>query len=339
MSLLERAQEARQQFKHEVKDIPVEPDAIEQFRLKYLGKKGIISALFKEFGKVPSEKKRDYGQLLNAFKGEAEAAVQRLKAKVEEQSRGQEHFDVTLPGKPPVCGTLHPVTQTMREICAIFKEMGFDVAFGPEVETDYYNFQALNFPENHPARDMQDTFFVDQDILLRTHTSPIQVRCMEQESPPIRILAPGRVYRNEAINARSYCVFHQIEGLYIDENVTFSELKTTLDVFAKRFFGKTVRTRFRPSFFPFTEPSAEVDVSCFICGGKGCRVCKNSGWLEILGCGMVDPNVLEAVDIDPEKYTGYAFGMGPDRIALQKYGIDDIRILFDGDVRFLKQFK
>ncbi|MBP9004707.1 MAG: phenylalanine--tRNA ligase subunit alpha, partial [Candidatus Marinimicrobia bacterium] len=206
------------------------------------------------------------------------------------------------------------------------------------VETDYYNFQALNFAENHPARDMQDTFFIDEKRLLRTHTSPVQIRVMLKQKPPIRILAPGRVYRNEAINPRSHCVFHQVEGLYVDENVTFSELKTTLEMFAKRFFGSDVKTRFRPSFFPFTEPSAEMDVSCFICDGKGCRLCKNTGWLEILGCGMVDPNVFVNVGIDPEKYTGYAFGMGIDRTALLKYGINDIRLYFEGDMRFLEQF-
>jgi phenylalanyl-tRNA synthetase alpha chain len=235
-------------------------------------------------------------------------------------------------------GNLHPVTKTMNRICDIFREMGFGIEFGPEIETDFNNFQALNFPDNHPARDMQDTFFIEDDILLRTHTSPIQIRTMLKKKPPIRILAPGRVFRNEAINSRSYCVFHQVEGLYVDKNVSFAELKMTIEVFAKKFFGKDVQIRFRPSYFPFTEPSAEVDVSCFICGGKGCRLCKHAGWLEIMGCGMVDPNVLEACGIDSERYTGYAFGMGPDRITLLKYGINDIRLLFEGDVRFLKQF-
>src|SRR6056297_3000219 len=240
-----------------------------------------------------------------------------------------------MPGIRPQKGSLHPISLTMREICKIFQEMGFDLEFGPEVETDYYNFQALNFPDNHPARDMQDTFFVEKDILMRTHTSPIQVRAMQKFKPPMRLITPGRVFRNEAISARSHCIFHQIEGLYIDENVTFSELKTTIDVFAKRYFGKNVKTRFRPSYFPFVEPGAEVDVTCFICEGEGCRVCKNTGWLEIMGCGMVDPNVLEESGIDSEKYTGYAFGMGPDRITMLKYGIDDIRLFFDSDIRFL----
>jgi len=338
MNLFEKAEEVREQLRKDLAQIEIQPEAIEAFRLKYLGKKGEIQSLFSLFGTLDPEKKRLFGKVANEAKLEAEAALNALKQRLAGNQKKEAFFDFTLPGKAPRTGHLHPITQTMNRIIAIFQEMGFGIEFGPEVETDYYNFEALNFPKNHPARDMQDTFFVDDDILLRTHTSPIQVRTMLKKKPPIRILAPGRVYRNEAINPRSYCMFHQIEGLYVDENVTFSELKTTLDVFARRFFGKDVKTRFRPSYFPFTEPSAEVDVSCIICGGRGCRVCKHTGWLEILGCGMVDPNVLSAVGIDPEKYTGYAFGMGPDRIALQKYGINDIRLFFEGDIRFLTQF-
>ena len=338
MNLLDRAEEVRFQFKKDLSKVKIDIQSVEDFRLKYLGKKGYIPALFHEFTSLSIEDKRKCGKILNQIKKEAENSIDTLKQRLNSIGIDENFFDYTLPGKLPRLGRLHPVTQTMNEICSIFREMGFGIEFGPEVETDYYNFQALNFPENHPARDMQDTFFIDDSILLRTHTSPIQIRAMEKQKPPIRILAPGRVYRNEAISARSYCTFHQVEGLYVDENVTFCELKGTLEIFAKRYFGKDVKLRFRPSYFPFTEPSAEVDISCFICGGSGCRVCKHTGWLEILGCGMVDPNVFISVGIDPEKYTGYAFGMGPDRIAMLKYGIDDIRLFFEGDIRFLKQF-
>ncbi|MCK4295880.1 MAG: phenylalanine--tRNA ligase subunit alpha [Candidatus Marinimicrobia bacterium] len=338
MNLLDRAEEVRFQFKKDLSKVNIDIQSVEDFRLKYLGKKGYIPALFREFTSLSVEDKRKCGKILNQIKKEAENSIDTLKQRLNSIGIDEDFFDYTLPGKLPRLGHLHPVTQTMNEICSIFREMGFGIEFGPEVETDYYNFQALNFPENHPARDMQDTFFIDDSILLRTHTSPIQIRAMEKQKPPIRILAPGRVYRNEAISARSYCTFHQVEGLYVDENVTFCELKGTLEIFAKRYFGKDVKLRFRPSYFPFTEPSAEVDISCFICGGSGCRVCKHTGWLEILGCGMVDPNVFISVGIDPEKYTGYAFGMGPDRIAMLKYGIDDIRLFFEGDIRFLKQF-
>lgn len=338
MNLLERAEEVRLQLKKDLKHVGSDLQSVERLRIKFLGKKGYIPALFSEFASLEPEAKRNIGKILNDIKTEAEQAVNSLKDSLVKQERQKEFFDFTLPGKIPKLGHLHPVTQTLNKILAIFREIGFNIEYGPEVETDFNNFQALNIPENHPARDMQDTFYVDDLIVLRTHTSPIQIRTMLKKKPPIRILAPGRVYRNEAINPRSYCLFHQVEGLYIDEHVTFSELKGTLEFFAKRFFGKDVTIRFRPSFFPFTEPSAEVDVSCYICGGSGCRICKNRGWLEILGCGMVDPAVFEAVGIDPEKYTGYAFGLGVDRIALQKYGINDIRLLFDGDVRFLKQF-
>ncbi|MCK4689860.1 MAG: phenylalanine--tRNA ligase subunit alpha [Candidatus Marinimicrobia bacterium] len=338
MNLLDRAEEVRFQFKKDLSKVKIDIQSVEDFRLKYLGKKGYIPALFHEFTSLSIEDKRKCGKILNQIKKEAENSIDTLKQRLNSIGIDENFFDYTLPGKLPRLGRLHPVTQTMNEICSIFREMGFGIEFGPEVETDYYNFQALNFPENHPARDMQDTFFIDDSILLRTHTSPIQIRAMEKQKPPIRILAPGRVYRNEAISARSYCTFHQVEGLYVDENVTFCELKGTLEIFAKRYFGKDVKLRFRPSYFPFTEPSAEVDISCFICGGSGCRVCKHTGWLEILGCGMVDPNVFISVGIDPEKYTGYAFGMGPDRIAMLKYGIDDIRLFFEGDIRFLNQF-
>lgn len=338
MSLLEAIHEVQKQLQHDLSEIDISAQSVENLRIKYLGKKGLIAALFKDFGALSSSEKREFGKALNTLKKTAEDQIKSLKNRVAEQGKEDATFDYTLPGYPFPVGRLHPVTQTMNRICDIFGEMGFGIEFGPEVETDFNNFQALNFPPNHPARDMQDTFFIDDDILLRTHTSPIQIRTMLKTKPPVRILAPGRVYRNEAINPRSYCVFHQIEGLYVDERVTFAELKLTIEVFAKRFFGKDVKLRFRPSFFPFTEPSAEVDISCIICGGAGCRLCKYTGWLEIMGCGMVDPNVFAACHIDPEKYTGYAFGMGVERIALLKYGIDDIRLLYEGDVRFLRQF-
>ncbi len=338
MSLLEGIHEVQKQLQHDLSEIDINAQSVENLRIKYLGKKGLIAALFKDFGTLSSGEKREFGKALNTLKKTTEDQIKNLKNRVAEQGKEDAIFDYTLPGYPFRVGRLHPVTQTMNRICNIFSEMGFGIEFGPEVETDFNNFQALNFPPNHPARDMQDTFFIDQDILLRTHTSPIQIRTMLKTKPPVRILAPGRVYRNEAINPRSYCVFHQIEGLYVDEKVTFAELKLTIEVFAKRFFGKDVQLRFRPSFFPFTEPSAEVDISCIICGGAGCRLCKYTGWLEIMGCGMVDPNVFAACHIDPERYTGYAFGMGAERIALLKYGIDDIRLLYEGDIRFLRQF-
>ncbi|MEE9187385.1 MAG: phenylalanine--tRNA ligase subunit alpha, partial [Bacteroidota bacterium] len=242
------------------------------------------------------------------------------------------------PGRGNSIGTKHPITQTYEEIRQIFFGMGFRVAEGPEIEDDYHNFEALNFPPDHPARDMQDTFFIKPDVVLRTHTSPVQIRIMEQEKPPVRFIMPGKVYRNEAISARSYCLFHQVEGLYVDVGVTFSELKGTLVSFARQFYGSSIKYRFRPSYFPFTEPSAEMDISCFICGGRGCRICKGGGWLEILGAGMVDPNVFHFVGYNAEKYSGYAFGMGIERIAMLRYGIDDIRIFFENDVRFLNQF-
>jgi len=338
MNLPERTNEVRSQLKEDLSKVQNTFQSIEDFRLKYIGKKGRIPSLFRDFSALGASEKREIGKILNILKQDAEEAVQNLKDRFADSQSREDEFDYTLPFMPFSQGHLHPVTLTMNRICDIFQEMGFGIEFGPEVETDFYNFQALNFPDNHPARDMQDTFFIEDDILLRTHTSPVQIRTMFKQKPPIRILAPGRVFRNEAINSRSYCVFHQVEGLYIDENVTFGELKVTIEVFAKKFFGKDVKLRFRPSYFPFTEPSAEVDISCIICGGKGCRLCKHTGWLEIMGCGMVDPSVLNTCGIDSEKYTGYAFGMGPDRITLLKYGINDIRLLFEGDIRFLRQF-
>lgn len=312
---------------------------VENFRIKYLGRKGLLANLFDKLKEIPKEQKPQFGKELNLLKKELEEKYELLLQKFPKPKETETREDLTLPGIKPRIGSKHIITKTLDEIKEIFKSFGFVIAEGPELETDYYNFSALNFPEDHPARDMQDTFFISKDLLLRTHTSPVQIRYMESHKPPIRIIAPGRVFRNEAISARSHCIFHQVEGLYVDKNVTFAELKGTLINFAKLFYGSDVSIRFRPSFFPFTEPSAEMDVSCIICKGKGCRLCKYTGWLEILGCGMVDPNVFKSVNYDSEIYTGYAFGMGIERIAMLKYGIDDIRILFENDLRFLKQFR
>ncbi|TAK65418.1 MAG: phenylalanine--tRNA ligase subunit alpha [Bacteroidetes bacterium] len=313
--------------------------ALEHFRISYLARKGQIAELFDKLKDAPPEQKPALGKALNEMRRSIESQFEEKKARLETgQKKKSIHLDLTLPGLRPWVGSKHPITQTLDEIKRIFLGMGFQVETGPEIEDDYHNFGALNFPPDHPARDMQDTFFISNDVVLRTHTSPVQIRVMETQKPPIRALIPGRVYRNEAISARSYCLFHQVEGLYVDTNVTFAELKGTLVAFAKQFYGSSLKYRFRPSFFPFTEPSAEMDITCFLCKAKGCRVCKNTGWLEILGCGMVDPNVFQSVNYDPEMYTGYAFGMGIERIAMLRYGIDDIRILFENDIRFLSQF-
>ncbi|MGC9374723.1 MAG: phenylalanine--tRNA ligase subunit alpha [Bacteroidales bacterium] len=314
---------------------------IEGFRIKYLGKKGIINELFAEFKSVPRENKKEVGQKLNELKISLQEKINALKNALEEKSDSRSDIDLSLPGDPINIGTRHPLSIVRNEIIDIFKQLGFTISEGPEIEDDWHVFSALNFPEEHPARDMQDTFFIEKnpDILLRTHTSSVQVRVMENSQPPIRTISPGRVFRNEAISARAHCIFHQVEGLYIDENVSFADLKQTLLYFAKEMFGEQTEIRLRPSYFPFTEPSAEMDVACNICHGKGCNVCKYTGWLEILGCGMVDPNVLESCNIDSKKFTGFAFGMGIERIAMLKYGINDLRLYFENDVRFLNQFK
>lgn len=316
-------------------------DEVEELRLKYISKKGIISQLFADFKNVPPEQKKAVGQAINTLKDLALEKINLLKESFESASSGDHGLDLTRPGEPFQLGTRHPLSIVKNEIITIFARLGFTVAEGPEIEDDWHVFSALNFPPEHPARDMQDTFFIEKnpDVLLRTHTSSVQIRVMERTQPPIRAIFPGRVFRNEAISARSHCIFHQIEGLYVDENVSFADLKQTLLQFAKELFGESTQIRLRPSYFPFTEPSAEMDVSCSICGGKGCNVCKYTGWLEILGCGMVDPNVLEACNIDSKKYTGFAFGMGIERITMLRYGIKDIRLFFENDVRFLKQFE
>ncbi|MCB2197338.1 MAG: phenylalanine--tRNA ligase subunit alpha [Bacteroidetes bacterium] len=316
-------------------------DEIEAFRIKYMGKKGLVNDLFAEFKNVPRENKKEVGQKLNELKITIQEKVNKLKENLENAVDSSSKIDTSLPGDPIQLGTRHPISVVRNEIIDIFKRLGFTISEGPEIEDDWHVFSALNFPEEHPARDMQDTFFIEKnpDILLRTHTSSVQVRVMENSQPPIRTISPGRVFRNEAISARAHCIFHQVEGLYIDENVSFADLKQTLLYFAKEMFGEQTEIRLRPSFFPFTEPSAEMDVACNICGGKGCNVCKYTGWLEILGCGMVDPNVLDSCGIDSKKYTGFAFGMGIERITMLKYGVNDLRLYFENDVRFLDQFK
>ena len=315
-------------------------EEVEALRIKYLSKKGEISALFNDFRNVPNEQKKEIGQKLNQLKVLATDKINALRENVETSDDADAAIDLTRPAAVSPLGTRHPISLIRNEIISIFSRLGFTVADGPEVEDDWHVFSALNFPPEHPARDMQDTFFIekDPDILLRTHTSSIQVRTMERQKPPIRVICPGRVFRNEAISYRAHCIFHQIEGLYIDEGVSFADLKQSILYFAKEVFGENATIRMRPSYFPFTEPSAEVDVSCNLCGGKGCNVCKGTGWLEIMGCGMVDPNVLEANGIDSKRYSGFAFGMGVERIAMLKYGVKDLRLYFENDVRFLEQF-
>lgn len=315
---------------------------IETFRLKFISKKGSISALFEELKSASSEQKKELGKALNDLKQLAESRFKELSEQLEPLTEtGKHDLDLSLPPVPNKTGNLHPLTLTRYRIIEIFERLGFNVSDGPEIEDDWHNFTALNFAENHPAREMQDTFFIEKnpDMLLRTHTSNVQIRLMKKQKPPIRSIMPGRVYRNEAISARAHCFFHQVEGLYVDRNVGFSDLKQTLYHFAKEMFGHDTKIRLRPSFFPFTEPSAEIDVSCFICGSKGCNVCKYTGWVEIAGSGMVHPNVLRNCDIDPEEFTGFAFGMGIERITMLRYGINDLRLFSENDVRFLKQFK
>ncbi len=313
---------------------------LEEFRIKYLGTKGIVKAIMGEMKTVPAGQRKEAGQLLNEFKQFAENRYEALKAAATVEEDASLQLDLTLPGDPVPLGGRHPITLMRNRIVSIFQRLGFAVAEGPEIEDDWHNFGALNLPAHHPARDMQDTFYIQQnpDWVLRTHTSSVQIREMEKGKLPIRMLMPGRVYRNETVSARSHCFFHQVEGLYIDESVSFADLKQTLYFFVREMYGKDVKVRFRPSYFPFTEPSAEMDVSCFICGGEGCNICKKTGWVEILGCGMVHPNVLQNCHIDPNKYTGFAFGMGIERPALLRYGINDIRLFSENDVRFLRQF-
>lgn len=314
-------------------------EQIEQFRITFLSRKGRIAQLFDELKDVPAEVKPAVGKSLNILRQEAQSVHDRAVEALRNQSRSRnKSLDITLPGRSQSRGHMHIVSQTIEEISDIFRRMGFSVADGPEIETEYYNFESLNFPADHPARDMQDTFFITDSHLLRTHTTPVQVRLMEKHRPPIRAIFPGKVYRNEVISARSHVQFHQIDGLFVDKGVTFADLKGTLVTFAKMYYGSSLKYRFRPSFFPFTEPSAEMDISCYLCNAKGCRVCKQTGWLEILGCGMVDPNVFSYVNVDPEEFSGYAFGIGIERTAMLRHAIDDIRLLFENDLRVNHQF-
>lgn len=311
---------------------------LEEFRIRYLARKGLIAGLFDQLKNVEVSQKPVLGKLLNELRKEVQRLFDEKSASLHSAVPKSVELDLTLPGRGRFRGTMHPLTQTMNEIKAIFVSMGFGIAEGPDIEDDYHNFEALNFPPDHPARDMQDTFFITKNALLRTHTTPVQIRVMEQHQPPIRIIMPGKVYRNEALSARSLCQFHQVDGLYVDKGVTFSELKGTLVAFIKQYYGSGLKYKFRPTFFPFTEPSADIYITCFICGGKGCKMCKHGGWLEILGCGMVDPNVFKFVGYDAESYSGYAFGMGIERIAALKYGVDDLRLFYENDIRFLNQF-
>ena len=337
-SLLQKIETLKAEIKNFIAVNAEEPEA---FRIKYLGTKGLVKDVMGEMKNVAADKKREFGQLLNEFKIFAEAKYEELKvAAGNGQAATGPDLDLSLPGDAMPLGSRHPISLVRNRIVSIFQRLGFAVAEGPEIEDDWHNFTALNMPENHTARDMQDTFYISQnpDWVLRTHTSNVQVREMEKGKLPIRIICPGRVYRNETISARAHCFFHQVEGLYIADNVSFADLKQTLYFFVQEMFGKDFKVRFRPSYFPFTEPSAEMDINCLICGGKGCNVCKHTGWVEILGCGMVHPNLLKNCGIDPEQYTGFAFGMGIERITMLKYQIKDLRLFSENDVRFLNQF-
>lgn len=333
-----KIEEIKRKVEEEISSIKSEGD-LQEVRVRLLGRKGLFSHLFEEIRTLPPESRRDVGKALNELRLETEERLRSISSKFEEEKRRGEvsKIDITLPGKIPLIGKKHPITITFEEIISIFVSLGFELEEGPEVELDYYNFEALNIPKYHPARDMQDTFYIRDDVVLRTHTSPVQIRTMEKKRPPIRIIAPGAVFRCDQ-DVSHTPMFHQVEGLMVDRTVRFSDLKGILTVFAKEMFGEDVRVRFRPSYFPFTEPSAEFDISCVICNGRGCRVCKDSGWLEILGSGMVHPQVLRNVGYDPEEYTGFAFGLGVERIAMIKFGIDDIRQFYLNDIRFLSQF-
>lgn len=334
-------QEQLKEYEQEINAFqPSTADELEAYRIKFLGSKGIVKQVFGEMKNVPVDQKKEAGQLLNAFKQLAEAQLENFKH-LQDGGKKENNTDISLPGTGLPIGTRHPLRVTENEIVSIFEKIGFSVATGPEIEDDWHNFTSLNMPEHHPARDMQDTFYVSQnpDWVLRTHTSSVQARIMESQLMPVRVICPGRVYRNETISARAHCFFHQVEGLYIDKDVSFADLKQTLYYFVTEMFGADTKVRFRPSYFPFTEPSAEMDISCTICGGSGCNICKHTGWVEILGCGMVHPNMLRNFNIDPEVYTGYAFGMGVERITQIKYQVNDLRLYSQNDVRFLRQFQ
>ena len=339
MSITDQIKKVRLGFQSDIDSLSSKNVSVDELRIKYLGRKGLVAHLFHQIGTVIKDERPQMGEILNTLKTEITEHIDGLELSQVSITQTDTDTDFTLPGDPLPVGSIHPLTQILEEIKAIFIRLGFSMAYGPEIDTEFYNFEALNIPPHHPSRDMQDTFYITDEVLLRTHTSDTQIHYMENHEPPVRIIAPGRVYRNESISVRSYCLFHQVEGLYVDTSVTFSELKGTLNYFARELFGQVVKTRFRPSYFPFTEPSAEMDVFCIFCKGKGCSICKNTGWLEILGCGMVDPEVYKSVKYDSDKWRGYAFGMGIERIAMLKYGIQDIRLFYSGDVRFLRQFQ
>ncbi len=329
-------EQIKQEFLSELQEVKNQQE-FEALRVKYLGRKGILQDLFKRLGAASPEERPRLGKQINELKVFLTEKVNEAKARFSARKKTA-RIDLTLPGRKPPVGRKHPLTQTLDDMKRFFLSLGFTVADGPEVETDYYNFEALNIPKNHPARDMQDTLYITEEILLRTHTSPVQIRTMQAQQPPVRIIAPGRVYRRDTPDASHSPFFHQVEGLCVDKGISFGDLKAVIEEFAKYMFGADIHVRFRPSFFPFTEPSLEYDFNCVFCRGKGCKVCKYTGWVEISGAGMVDPNVFTAVGYDPEVYTGYAFGMGVDRIAMLRYGIDDIRLFFENDLRFLSQF-
>jgi phenylalanyl-tRNA synthetase alpha chain len=335
--ILEKLEHLKTEFTGVISEAKDEKD-LENIRVQYLGRKGEIAAFFNLLGGVQADDRPEMGKHLNVLKKYVQETIDSTKEQLKPKSASAEFFDISLPGIPAIVGTKHPINQVLGEIKDIFVSLGFVIEDGPELETDYYNFEALNIPENHPSRDLQDTFYIKDKLLLRTHTSPVQIRTMERMSPPVRMIAPGKCYRKDAPDATHSPVFHQVEGLCVDEGITFADLKGVITAFARKLFGANVKIRFRPSFFPFTEPSAEYDFSCVMCNGKGCSLCKGSGWLEISGAGMVDPAVFNFVGYDSEKYTGYAFGMGVERIAMLKYQIDDIRILYENDLRFLNQF-
>ncbi|MBO7646654.1 MAG: phenylalanine--tRNA ligase subunit alpha [Bacteroidales bacterium] len=332
-----------EELRKEIENFQIEnADALEAFRLQFLSKKSEIQSMFNEIRNIPPEERKQFGQLINEIKDFANKRFDEFKSSYDNRANAQSAVaDITRPDTNVSLGAMHPISIMMDQVRRIFEDIGFSTVTGPDIEDDWHVFTALNFAEEHPARDMQDTFFIElhPDILLRTHTSSLQVRTMEAQQPPIRVICPGRVFRNEAITSRAHCIFHQVEGLYIAENVSFADMKQTLLYFSQRMFGPDVKIRLRPSYFPFTEPSAEMDISCYICGGEGCNLCKHTGWVEILGCGMVDPNVLENCGIDSKKYSGFAFGLGIERMTMLKYKTNDIRLYFENDVRFLEQFK
>ncbi len=334
--MLDQIKSIKEKFLKDLSTVKTPPD-LEKIRIQYLSRKGEVAELFDLMKDLKPEDRPKIGKVLNQLKSQLNTELEAAQG-VKEQGSGDKKIDLTLPGRKPFIGREHPLSKTFEEIKSIFFGMGFRIEDGPEIETDYYNFEALNMPKNHPARDMQDTLYITDDIVLRTHTSPVQIRTMEKSQPPVRIIAPGRVYRRDTPDASHSPFFHQVEGLVVDEGISFGDLKGVITAFAHKMFGSDIKVRFRPSYFPFTEPSAEYDFICVFCRGTGCRVCKNTGWVEISGAGMVDPNVFQYVNYDAEKYTGYAFGMGVDRIAMLLYGIHDIRLFFENDIRFLEQF-